>query len=379
MAKGKSFKLAKIIRALRTYPLLRALMRQQASSAAARQQSLLDVAGLERIAASRSSITVVFVHYHHRGLVTPGFRHLILSAVQAGYRCFFVSTKLSPQAADDLADLDLAVIKRTNLGYDFGSIKEVRDLLVSHGLLGSSRYVFINSSMLNIASHGFGQDGFLDALANPDCSDDLLGVTSSFENSVFHVQSYFFSASKRLFESKAFGRFLGDYIRGINVSKDSPRLYAIKNGELKLTKFAMTQGLSVGTLLFNGGLPALSDYELMKDLGSRLSAFLAPLESAAPRSKVQSLLDDFCSEWLPSAGLQFNPSQSCWALLLARGFLFLKREALELSDTRSIHAPSVCAMIVPLLNQLGIVLPPWSDLHYLPEILFAPKAKSTKD
>ncbi|EDY38003.1 hypothetical protein CPCC7001_882 [Cyanobium sp. PCC 7001] len=282
---------------------------------------------------------------------------------------------ISEEEIQELSSLNLAIAVRANYGYDFGSIREARDLLMKHDLLQSSRYVFINSSMLNIASHGFGQDAFLDALANQSCGDDLLGITGSFEDRSYHIQTYFFSVSSKLFESKAFGRFLGDYIRGLKVTKESPRLYAIKNGELKLTRFAISQGMSVGTLLFNGGFPTIEDYELMKELSGSLAKYLH-VDFVGQRTKLHSLIDDFSSEWMPSAGLQFNPSQSCWALLMAKGFLFIKREALELSDSRSIHAPSVCAMITPLMHQLGISLPAWSDLNYLPKILFAPKAKS---
>jgi hypothetical protein len=336
--------------------------------------TLLKVTGLHRLAASPASVTVIFVHYHHRGLVTDGFKQLIHSSVEAGFRSLLVSSKISEQAIQELSDLNLAIAVRANYGYDFGSIREARELLMKHGLLESGRYVFINSSMLNVASHGFGQDAFLDALANQNSSYDLLGVTGSFEDRSYHIQTYFFSASSKLFESKAFGRFLGDYIRGLKATKESPRLYAIKNGELKLTKFAISQGMSVGTLLFNGGLPPIEDYELMKGLSENLAKYLH-VDFIGQRTKLHSLIDDFSSEWMPSAGLQFNPSQSCWALLLAKGFLFLKREALELSDSRSIHAPSICAMITPVMHQLAISPPAWSDLNTLPEILFAPKVK----
>lgn len=338
----------------------------------------LKILGLDKTAGLLPTVTVLFIHYHHRGLVSQGYLKIIMSAIECGYRVLLVSTRLSEYWSEKLASLPMTVIKRDNHGYDFGSLKAARGVLMEHGLFGSKRYVVINSSMLNIASSGFHGDSFLDALADPADGADMVGITSSYEDRTFHIQTFFFSLSQRMFESKTFGRFLGDYIRGLKATKETSRTYAIKNGELKLTKFALAQGFSIRSLLFNLGLPDAEAFEEMKVLTQNMACFLGGKDRFAHTEKISSLVNDFSSEWIPKPGLQYNPSQACWALLMSRGFFFLKREVLELSETRSIHAPSVCALLLPLLNLLTVDIPEWSDLNQLPEIIFAPPVKTKK-
>ena len=336
------------------------------------------IIGLDKYAASLSTVTVLFVHYHHRGLISAGYLKVISSAIECGYRVVLVSTKLSDLWSEKLASMAITVIQRGNSGYDFGSLHATRKILMEHGLFGSKRYVVINSSMLNIASNGFHGDPFLDALVDPPDEADLVGITSSYEDRTFHIQTFFFSMSQRMFEAKTFGRFLGDYLRGLNSTKETSRTYAIKNGELKLTRFALSQGFLIRSLLFHHGLPDVAAFEEMKSLSRKMARLLEDEDGLVCANNIKSLINDFSSEWIPKAGLQYNPSQACWALLMSRGFLFLKREVLELSETRSIHAPSVCALLMPLLSLLALEIPEWSDLNQLPEIIYAPSAKSSK-
>ncbi|WP_193814470.1 hypothetical protein [Cyanobium sp. LEGE 06143] len=336
------------------------------------------IIGLDKLATSLSTVTVLFIHYHHRGLISAGYLKVISSAIECGYRVVLVSTKLSDLWCEKLVSMSVAVIQRGNSGYDFGSLQAARKILMEHGLLGSKRYVVINSSMLNIASHGFHGDPFLDALVDPPDEADLVGITSSYEDRTFHIQTFFFSMSQRMFEAKTFGRFLGDYLRGLNSTKEASRTYAIKNGELKLTRFALSQGLLARSLLFHHGLPDVAAFEEMKVLSRKMVDLLEDEDGLVCANNIKSLINDFSSEWIPKAGLQYNPSQACWALLMSRGFLFLKREVLELSETRSIHAPSVCALLMPLLSLLTIDIPEWSDLNQLPEIIYAPPLRSSK-
>lgn len=336
------------------------------------------VIGLDKCAASLSTVTVLFIHYHHRGLISGGYLKVISSAIECGYRVVLVSTKLSGFWSEKLASMALTVIQRDNSGYDFGSIATARKVLMEHGLFGSKRYVVINSSMLNVASHGFHGDPFLDTLVDPPDEADLVGITSSYEDRTFHIQTFFFSMSQRMFEAKTFGRFLGDYLRGLSSTKETSRTYAIKNGELKLTKFAISQGFLIRSLLFNHGLPDVAAFEEMKLLSRKMARLLEGDDGLVCANNIKLLINDFSSEWIPKAGLQYNPSQACWALLMSRGFLFLKREVLELSETRSIHAPSVCALLMPLLSLLALEIPEWSDLNQLPEMIHAPSVKASK-
>lgn len=374
-------RLSKIVQKLYKELALRLIFRGPSSGKGFRRvEQVVEprITGLDKFAASLSRVTVLFIHYHHRGLITAGYLKVISSAIECGYRVVLVSTKLSDSWSEKLASMPIAVIQRGNSGYDFGSLQAARRILMEHGLFGSKRYVVINSSMLNIASHGFHGDPFLDALVDPPDEADLVGITSSYEDRSFHIQTFFFSVSQRMFEAKTFGRFLGDYLRGLNSTKEATRTYAIKNGELKLTRYALSQGFLIRSLLFHHGLPDVAAFREMKLLSRKMARLLEDEDGLVCANNIKSLINDFSSEWIPKAGLQYNPSQACWALLMSRGFLFLKREVLELSETRSIHAPSVCALLMPLLSLLALEIPEWSDLNQLAEIIHAPSVKPSK-
>lgn len=336
------------------------------------------VIGLAGLAQIQSPVTVIFIHYHPDEYVAPGFAKLVQSAVESGFRAVFVSTSRPSRALPQLGECpSLAYIHRDNHGYDFGALKDARDILVRHGLLGDGRYVVLNSSMLNLASAGFGKDWVLDKLSAPGEKADLLGVTASYEYDGYHIQTYFYSLSSDWFCSRECKSFLDKYNRGLAKTKLSPRNYAIKAGELSLSRVATKAGYDVRSIFEDLLLPNKECYEQAESLTDAVRKLIPRLDlyDLASAGPLTSNPANFKNELLPKLGMQTNLSHSFWALLLFRQFLFLKRELLELKDPAAVHAPSVVALLIPVLEACEVRIPEWSDIHALPRLLHASKVR----
>lgn len=334
------------------------------------ETGVIKVLNLHRLATNPSRTTVIFIHFHPREWFAPGFLKLIESACSSGYRVI-VASNARPSKASHLLKLgDLAYLQRANIGYDFGAMRDVRSLLSTHGLLEDGRYVVLNSSLLNIASAGFGADPVLDRLARQEQDADLLGITSSYEKVGYHLQSYFYSASGSLFRSSKFGDWLEAYWRGLDSTKLTPRNYAIQKGELRFTAWALRSGFKVAAVFDHFHLPTAELYRQVSSLVDQLLLLLGPSIQEIPlpvRPEGPHLLDTFRYEWLPRLGFQSNPTQAWWALMLMNNFLFVKRELLENGFIRGNSALTVHALMMPLLEVVGVELPPWSDLYSLTE------------
>lgn len=338
------------------------------------ETGVVKVLNLHHLAGNPSRTTVIFIHFHPREWFAPGFLKLIESACSSGYRVIVASNVRPSKAAGLLKLGNLAYVQRANLGYDFGALRDVRVLLSAHGLLKDGRYVVLNSSMLNIASAGFGADPVLDRLAQQDQEADLLGVTSSYEKVGYHIQSYFYSVSGLLFRAAKFGDWLDSYWRGLGETKLTPRNYAIQKGELRLTAWALRSGYKVASVFDHFHLPTADLYRQINSLSDQLLLLLGPSTQgiALPvRPEGPHLLETFRYEWLPRLGFQANPTQAWWALFLLNNFFFVKRELLENGFVRGNCALTVHALMLPLLEAISLEIPSWSDMHSLKQQIHA--------
>lgn len=122
--------------------------------------------GIDALENNSSDITLIFIHYHPQKLFPPCFVRLIDSASNVGYR-IIVSSNIQPScAAHFLNNIEHTCLHNGNFGYDFVEHRGVRAALANHGLISNKPYVIINSSMLNIASSGFGNDSIFDQLSS---------------------------------------------------------------------------------------------------------------------------------------------------------------------------------------------------------------------
>jgi len=344
------------------------------------ETGVIKVLNLHHLAGNPSRTTVIFIHFHPREWFAPGFLKLIESACSSGYRVI-VASNARPSKATGLLKLgNPAYVQRVNIGYDFGALRDVRELLAAHGLLEDGRYVILNSSMLNIASAGFGADPVLDRLAQQDQEADILGVTSSYEKVGYHIQSYFYSVSGSLFRAARFGEWLDAYWRGLGETKLTPRNYAIEKGELRLTAWALRSGYKVAAVFDHFHLPTADLYRQVNSLADQLLLLLGPSIQciALPvRPEGPQLLETFRYEWLPRLGFQANPTQAWWALFLINDFFFVKRELLENGFVSGNCALTVHALMLPLFEAIGLEIPLWSDMHSLKRQIYAARPQLT--
>jgi hypothetical protein len=355
--------------------------RQANDVSASDSDAIVKAIGLTSLATKPSPVTVVFLHYHPSEYFAPGYVQLIKSACTCGYRVIVVSSTRPSRAKRQLGDYEFTYIQRKNKGYDFGALRDARHALACHGLLTDSRYVIINSSLINIASKGFGHDPVLDKLAEPESEIDLLGVTSSYEQRIYHIQSYYYSFSAQLFCSSDIDQYFQRYWLGLSSPQQhmTPRDYAIKNGELGLTSYILKRGYSASSLFEHFHLPSPEAYATIESLWLRIQGFLPTNLSQDPLLQSSagpgpSLPTSFITEWRSKPGLQTNMSQACWALLLAHQFLFIKRELLENYQPHNhCHARSAASMLMSVLRALDVEIPSWSDMHVLNRLVFASK------
>lgn len=345
------------------------------------QTGTIKVLNLHGLAANVSRTSIIFIHYHPRECFAPGFVKLIESACASGYRVIVASNARPSKASAVLKMGDLVYVHRANIGYDFGALRDVRTCLSNHGLLDQERYVIINSSMLNIASAGFGSDPVLDRLAAHQNDVDLLGVTSSYEKAGYHIQSYFYSLSGTLFGSSKLAEWLDAYWQGLGSSKLTPRNYAIQKGELRFTSWACRNGFTASSVFDHLHFPTSDFYQQVNHIADKLASLLGSELNFVPhpaRPEGPSILATFRSECLPRLGSQYNPSQAWWALFLINNFLFLKRELLENSFLRGNTALAVQLLIYPVLEVTEVSLPAWSDLFSLPNLIHASRPSQGK-
>jgi hypothetical protein len=338
------------------------------------QNGIMKICNLHGLAANVSRTTVIFIHFHPREWFSPGFLKLIETACASGYRVIVVSNARPSKATAVLRLGELAYVHRSNIGYDFGALRDVRICLSSHGLMDQNRYVVLNSSVLNIASCGFGNDPVLDRLASQSSDVDFLGVTSTYEEAVYHIQSYFYSLSGSLFECSKFSEWLDSYWSGIRSSRLTARNYAIQKGELRLTSWATRHGFTAEAIFDRFHVSTSEYFRKITQISDKLVVLLGPYVQTTPlpsNPEGISILDAFRSDCLPRLGFQYNPTQAWWASMLHDKFYFLKRELLENSHLRGNSAVTIQVLLFPVLEILEITLPPWSDLRFLPQLIHA--------
>jgi hypothetical protein len=182
---------------------------------------------------------------------------------------------------------------------------------------------------------------------------DIQGVTGSFENGTFHIQSYHYSLSERALFSSAFLRFLLNYDESTR-SRD----YAIRSGELKLTDLLVETGLSAETWLSFAKLTSIDSFERIQT-SAKAIAKVAGIEWGASHRLIQQ----YCEEWQPSELEEYNTSLRGWALMLLYGYPFVKRQLYDLGSFST--CPSLCKFLVDYLR----IETTGSDLDYLYKIL----------
>ncbi|MBN9530668.1 MAG: polysaccharide biosynthesis-like protein [Alphaproteobacteria bacterium] len=227
----------------------------------------LDAGGVARLA--------IFMHFDRDGAIAGYVRHYLRALRAAGFEIVFVSN--APRLdATDIAPLCRAVVRRRNIGLDFGAWKDC--WLALEGRDGLDLLLLANDSVYG-PLHDLAP---LVARADPAVAD-VWGATDNWEGGP-HLQSYFLLIHARALRHPAFAAFW----RGV-------RHVASKRWIVRRYEIGLTRGLAAAGLR----CAALFPYDRV--------AAAAPVRHDRP----------------------VNPTHFFWDTLIARaGFPFLKRDLL---------------------------------------------------
>lgn len=256
-----------------------------ASAIAAVLAGSLDVAGVPRLA--------IFMHFDAGGVVHGYVRHHLAALRAAGFDIVFVTNApgLAPDSLSAIAPLCRAVVRRHNVGLDFGAWKDC--YLALQGRDGLQMLVLANDSVYG----PFHDLGPLIARADP-ARADIWGVTDNWEGRP-HLQSYFLVVHARALRAPAFEAFWRA-VRPVGSKR-----WIVTRYEIGLTRAMEAAGLRCAALF--------------------------PYRAIADRVAAADPADDHDAmvAGMVRAGRPLNPTHFFWDRLIAEdGFPFLKRDLL---------------------------------------------------
>lgn len=259
---------------------------------------------------------VVFVHYDRQGVVHDFVLHYLRQLHDLGFAIVFTSNapKLVEGQLGALRDLCALILRRDNVGYDFGAYKEgiaaIPDLAAVETLLLANDSVY--GPLHHLAS----------LLERMDARDaDVWGASDSWEFS-FHLQSYFLLFHRSALASPAFAAFWNQlrYVQS--------KTWIVRKYEVGLTRS-----------LRRGGLRCRAAFPYRQ-------AAAALIEAVVEHNIAGDGLDPTRKSFIQqvfrtiNAGVPLNGTHFFWDYLIAQmDFPFLKRDLLQRNPAR-----------IPLLN-----------------------------
>lgn len=248
----------------------------------------------------------VFVHYDRRGKVHDYVLFYLKALAKAGFKIVFVTNapKLDPTGLDAVRRVAHRVLRRANVGYDFGAYKDGISMIPD-----LARLDFL--LLANDSVYGpFSSIDQLMAKADPGRAQ-FWGLTDSWEES-YHLQSYFLLFGRAALGNPAFRAFW----RRVRYVNSKP--YVIRNYELGLSRALMKAGLRGGALF------------------SAREASRLVMDEVNAGGLVDPGVDRFSRKYLKrihgvvEGGVALNISHFLWDRLIVKmGCPFLKRELLE--------------------------------------------------
>lgn len=253
----------------------------------------------------------VFNHYDPRGVLHDFVAHYVRQLTEAGFTVIFVSNSpvLPRETVERLLPLCALILRRANVGYDFGALKDGIAQIPSLDRLEA--LLLANDSVYGPFRE------LKDVIARMDQRADVWGITDSWQTR-FHVQSFFLLFNKVALTSAAFSRFWSTL-----------RYVQAKNWIIEKYEIGLTQALEAGGVRCR----ALFPYRRMAAaLLERVeSASPVPVDDLDPTQKV------YFHHLRESArrGVPLNGTHYYWDYLIDRmGCPFLKRDLLRANPER---------------------------------------------
>ena len=261
-----------------------------------------DLASAKRIA--------IFVHYDRHGQVAEYVHYYLEQLAVAGYAILFVtnSPKLTPAALKALQSRCALILRRRNLGYDFGAHRDALRAIPDLSTLDS--LILANDSVYG-PFHPL-----VELLSRTDPHQaDIWGINDSYDR-YYHLQSYFLVLHRPALTNPRLRAFW-DHILYVRSKSFVVHFY-----EVGFSRAALQAGLR---------LQALCPY---RELAAASIEALRRLPLATPEERVKLYHGDYLRiihEQL-TTGVPVNPSHLFWDQMLTRYRCpFLKRELLTLN------------------------------------------------
>ena len=261
---------------------------------------------------SSATKIAVFSHFDAQGMVHDFVAHYLQQLSEAGFTVIFVSNapRLAEETVSRLRPYCGLILRRANVGYDFGAYKDGISQIPD---LGSIE----NLLLANDSVYGPFQplEGIV---ARMDQSADVWGITDSWVRH-HHLQSYFLLFNRAALQSASFSRFWSRF-RYVNSKR-----FIISAGEFGLSRELDAGGLRCQALfpyrtIVNELLPVV------------LNAKSAHYEALDPGSRVFIRRIAFALRH----GRSVNSMHFFWDYLITRrGCPFLKRELLRDNPERA--------------------------------------------
>jgi len=291
--------------ALFAFQYLEAQIYRRRSWVVQRWQNAAMVSEAKRIA--------IFTHYDKKGQIPDYVSHHLEQLRHCGYTIFFVTNSpvLTAESWDILRPLCGMILRRRNLGYDFGAYRDALREIPDLGMIDS--LILANDSVYGPIHP------LIDILKRADPNQaDIWGINDSYAHR-YHLQSYFLIFNRRaLMEPKLknfWDRLL--YVRS--------KSFVIRYYELGLSGAALSAGLR---------LKALCPY---RDLSRATMEALEQLPLATAKQRAKVLHGDYL-KWLYNtlqSGIPVNPSHHFWEVMLTQHSCpFIKRELLTKNPER---------------------------------------------
>lgn len=258
----------------------------------------------------------VFSHFDARGVVHDFVRYYLREIHEAGYTIVFVSNapRLRPADVEWLRPFCGAILRRNNVGLDFGAFKD--------GIAAIPEPRRREALLLaNDSVYGpFYELRQVVARMDPGESD-VWSITDSWDRR-FHLQSFFLLFGPRALASEAFDRFW----RGVRHVQ--AKAWVISRYEIGLTRAMLAGGLRCR---------ALFPYRTVA--AGFTEAFRAAKEEEAPGKPdaLEAREREFRSHLLEAidTGVPLNGTHFFWEYLIqAAGCPFIKRELLRKNPAR---------------------------------------------
>ncbi len=251
---------------------------------------------------------LIYSQFNRQGQICEYVLYALKALCDEGFRIIFVSNsiKFKPEQLTAIKPWCAKILKRRNVGYDFGAYRE--GILAIEDSSSIEALILMNDSVYGPL---FPLRDTLDRMSSEEF--DICGLTDSWEHA-YHLQSYFYYFNRRILQSRNFREFW----RTIPLLNNKKAV--IRRLEVGLTQFFLQRGFRVGA--------AFPYYTLV----DRFLTLIAEEErNNSSRDKTERNIMERLKTHL-AMGSAVNPTHFFWEVLINEfKYPFIKTELLSLN------------------------------------------------